>query len=114
MAFACPSCGLPGQVFKLDAFWRSLAQDAELKSALAPPPTRVAGWTGPVAVALLGLLALAAGNTLLGMLLLLTAAVVGFAVARAVEGASRIRGDWERLLYCRHCAYQFLPEESAL
>ncbi|WP_037605160.1 hypothetical protein [Streptacidiphilus rugosus] len=114
MAFACPSCGLSGQVFKLDAFWRSLAQDAELKSALAPPPSGAVGWTGPVGVALLGLLALAAGNQVLGMMLLLTAAVVAFAVARAVDGARRSRADWERRLYCRHCACQFLPEEATL
>ncbi|MEY9937166.1 hypothetical protein [Streptacidiphilus sp. MAP5-3] len=114
MAFACPRCGLPGQVFKLDAFWRSLAQDAELKAALAPPPTRAVGYAGPAAVAVLGVFAFASGNTVLGMLLLLTGAVVGFVVSRAVDGARRIRADWERQLYCRHCACQFLPEDAAL
>jgi hypothetical protein len=114
MAVACPCCGLPGQVFKLDAFWKSLAQDAELKAALAPPPGRAAGYAGPFAVAVAGLLAFAAGNPTLGALLLLTAAVVGYAVMRAVDGVRRIRADWERRLYCRHCAHQFLPEEAAL
>lgn len=114
MAFTCPSCGLPGQVFKLDAFWKSLAQDAELKSVLAPPPIRAVGYAGPAAVAVLALLAFASGEQALGMLLLLTAVMVAFAVARAVDGAKRLRADWERRLYCRHCACQFLPEEAVL
>lgn len=111
MAFACPGCGMAEQVVKLDHYYLALPDGSALKSSFAPPATRAASYGVPLVVAAVGALLVIDDVRLLGLLLLLTAAVVGFVVSRGVDEARRARASWERQMFCRHCAICFIPED---
>lgn len=105
----CPTCGESSQVLKLDEFWRSLSQDAELKRSLAQPPDYAARWLIPFGLAATAVLLLTTGGILLGLLLLLAGAGSGAWMWLATTAAQEARERWGRLLYCRRCPNQFEP-----
>jgi hypothetical protein len=102
------------QVVKLDHYYLALPDGSALKSSFAPPATRAASYGVPLIVAAVGAFFLIDGATVLGMLLLLTAAVVALVVSRGVDEARRARAHWERQMFCRHCAITFVPEDGGL
>ncbi|WP_042419377.1 hypothetical protein [Streptacidiphilus anmyonensis] len=113
MAFVCPDCGMAEQVVKLDHYYLALPDGSALKSSFEPPATRTASYGVPLLVAAVGAFFLVDGATVLGLLLLLTAGVVGMVVSRGVDEARKARAYWERQMFCRHCAIRFVPEDPA-
>ncbi|SEL68619.1 hypothetical protein [Streptacidiphilus jiangxiensis] len=111
MAHACPSCGMAEQVVKLDHFYLALPDGSGLKSSFAPPATRASSYGVPLVVAAVGAFFVIDGAVVLGLLLLLVAAVLAMVVSRGVDEARRARAHWERQMFCRHCAIRFVPEE---
>ena len=67
----CPTCGESSQVLRLEEFWRSLSQDAELKRDLAQPPEYPARWLIPLGLVVLAVVVLTSGSVGAGLLLLL-------------------------------------------
>jgi hypothetical protein len=96
-------------VLKLDEFWRSLSQDAELKRSLAQPPEYAARWIIPLGLAAAAILLLTTGGIGLGLLLLLASVGSGAFMWMATTAAQEARNRWGRLLYCRRCPNQFEP-----
>ncbi|NUL14489.1 hypothetical protein [Streptomyces lunaelactis] len=105
----CPTCGESSQVLKLEEFWRSLSQDAELKRDLAQPPSYAAQWLVPLGLIVLGFIVLTSGGVGAGLLLLLAGLGTGAWMWRASAAAEEARERWRRLLYCRRCPAQFEP-----
>jgi hypothetical protein len=111
VAFVCPGCGMAEQVVKLDHYYLALPDGSALKSSFAPPATRTASYGVPLLVAAVGAFFVIGNAAVLGLLLLLTAGVVGLVVSRGADESRRARADWERQMFCRHCAICFVPEE---
>ena len=105
----CPTCKESSQVVKLDEFWRSLSQDAELKRSLAQPPKYVARWLVPAGLIAVAVLAFTSGSWLMGLLLIVAGLVSGTWMRFAYAAAEEARERWTRLMYCRRCPAQFLP-----
>ena len=103
MALACPQCGGAGQVLRLEAFWRSLSQDAEAKRDLACPSAYRVAWLWPAG----GLVLAAIGHS---AAVLLASLVVAAWMWRGYTRARTARERWARSLYCRHCPSVFDPE----
>ncbi|GAA1065246.1 hypothetical protein [Streptomyces asiaticus] len=115
MAYACPKCEKPDQVLNLAEFWRSLSQDAELKKSLAQPAPYEARWIIPIALGAVAILCLTTGSVagiLLGAVLLLAAGGSAAWIWRESAEREAAREAWSRLLYCRHCPNQFLPDKA--
>lgn len=108
----CPTCGESSQVLKLDEFWRSLSQDAELKRSLAQPPEYPARWLIPLGLIALAVWVLVTGGVVLGLLLFLAGLGSGAFMWRATAAAEDARERWTRLLYCRRCPAQFEPGKA--
>lgn len=106
---ACPTCGESSQVLKLDEFWRSLSQDAELKRSLAQPPAYAAQWLVPLGLIVFAVVVFASGSIGVGLLLLLTGLGSGAWMWRMSAAAQERRDQWTRMLYCRRCPRQFEP-----
>jgi hypothetical protein len=112
VAFVCPGCGMAEQVVKLDHYYLALPDGSALKSSFEPPAGRTASYGAPLLVGAVGAFLVIDHATVLGLLLLLAAGVVGMVVSRGVDEARRARADWERQMFCRHCAICFVPEDS--
>jgi hypothetical protein len=104
----CPRCGESSQVLRLEEFWRSLSQDAELKRDLAQPPKYVARWLIPLGLLVLAGFVLSAGD-MLGLLIVMAGLGTGAFMWRKSAAAQEERARWKRRLYCRHCLLQFEP-----
>ncbi|WP_037914051.1 hypothetical protein [Actinacidiphila yeochonensis] len=107
----CPSvkCGSSNVEF-LPHYWESLPGDSPLKRKYAKP---AAGDRRAVAVAagatVLGLVLAVTGTVVLG-LLVLVAGGVGAAVSwRRVEAAEAARGAWQRRQICLACTHLWEP-----
>lgn len=109
---ACPGCKSDAQVVRLAEFWRSLPQDAELKRSLAQPPVYAARWLLPAALLAVGVLFAVNDAVALGVVLLLAGVAAGGWMFHQHELAEAERQRWARMLYCRRCPSQFLPEAS--
>lgn len=106
--YACPQCGESGQVLRLQEFWRSLSQDAELKRDLRQPDEYAARWLIPAGLVALAVWVLTRGD-MLGVLLLAAALGSGWWMRRQSAAAQEAREVWERAMYCRTCPAQFEP-----
>lgn len=105
---ACPQCGESSQVLRLQEFWRSLSQDAELKRDLRQPPEYAARWIVPLALLVVAGFVLSAGD-MMGLLLVVLGLGTGAWMWRQSAAADEARDRWTRLLYCRRCPAQFEP-----
>jgi hypothetical protein len=94
-------------VHDLPAFWKSLSQDAELKLSLAPPPDPEWRWQWPLGLVGGGILLLITGTILWGLLILLAGVAVAFWAHGQYAAEEDALAEWERSLYCRHCAVVF-------
>lgn len=106
--YACPQCGESSQVLRLQEFWRSLSQDAELKRDLAQPPEYAGRFIIPLGLIAVAIFVLVNGDAL-GLLLLAVGLGAGWWMWRQTAAAEAARERWQRLLYCRRCPAQFLP-----
>ena len=109
----CPQCGESAQVLRLQEFWRSLSQDAELKRDLRQPDEYPARWLIPLGLVALAIWVLTRGD-MLGLLLLLLAvgAGAGWWMWRQSAAAQEARESWERAMYCRKCPTTFEPGKA--
>ncbi|MGW0626461.1 hypothetical protein [Streptomyces sp. NPDC002758] len=109
---ACPQCGGTSQVLQLEAFWRSLSQDAEAKRDLAQPPAYEARWLWVLGGVAVGVWMMTVASLLYGTLLLLGSLAVGWWMWQATAAADAARARWARALYCRRCPATFDPEDG--
>jgi len=107
----CPTCGDSAQVLRLQEFWRSLSQDAELKRDLRQPDEYPARWLIPIALIGLAVFVLSNGD-MLGLLLLAVGAGSGWWMHRSSAAAQEAREAWERAMYCRKCPTTFEPGKA--
>ena len=96
-------------MLRLEEFWRSLSQDAELKRDLAQPPEYPARWLIPLGLVVLAVVVLTSGSVGAGLLLLLAGLGCGAWMWRATAAVEEARERWRRLLYCRRCPNRFEP-----
>ncbi|MFI1400734.1 hypothetical protein [Streptomyces sp. NPDC020681] len=104
----CPTCGESSQVLRLEEFWRSLSQDAELKRDVRQPDEYAARRLIPLGLLVLAGFVLSAGD-MLGLLIVVVGLGCGAFMWRATAAAQEARERWKRLLYCRSCPAQFEP-----
>jgi hypothetical protein len=105
----CPQCKESSQVLRLEDFWRSLSQDAELKRDLAQPPKYVARWLIPAGLLAFSVLAFTSDSVLLGLLCVVAGLGSAGWMRMAYVAAEEARARWKRLMYCRHCPHLFEP-----
>jgi ferric-dicitrate binding protein FerR (iron transport regulator) len=112
MATACPWCKSDSQVYKLEAYWKSLAPGAPARAELAPPRAPELRWILPAACAVVAVALLASGAVWLGLLALLVAAGVGARSRGTYQAARRSLDAWLVAKYCGICDHQFAPGEA--
>jgi hypothetical protein len=95
-------------VLRLEEFWRSLSQDAELKRDLRQPDEYPARWLIPLGLIAVAIWVLANGD-LLGLLLVVAGLGLGWWMWRQTAAAEAARERWPPLMYCRRCPSQFEP-----
>jgi uncharacterized protein YbaR (Trm112 family) len=114
MALACPQCKGTDQVLRLEAFWRSLSQDAEAKRDLACPPGYAVRWPWLLGGLTLAVLMFTSGAALYGAAVLLAVLAGAALMWRGVAEAEAARERWRAALYCRRCPETFAPGDGVV
>jgi hypothetical protein len=90
-------------VESLPHYWERVGPHSPHKDRYAPPPAYGAAFWPPVALGVVGVLAVAGGTVLAGLLALVAAAVWGATLSGRVKAAQDARTLWRRKKVCLAC-----------
>lgn len=103
-----PNCG-SSNIQLMSLYWSSLAPGASGKKDVAPPDEAAPSLRGPVLLIVAGVLGIAAGAVLLGVVALVVGGLWGWFAKQLGEDATRRRTEWENKRVCLACSEQWRP-----